>query len=125
MTLIVPSASGRDQQQVIDQSGASPDYIAVYIASYDPINLDASFRRNPPWRTFGHVSITLEETVFWESFINFEFQVFDIPLSVGHNNIAALGFNSYGPNPDGFYAVPYVIKWDFREGVSASMYWFT
>ena len=111
-----PGLVGSGATTFSDDSGRTPLITRVTVTDFSPVELDASFRYNPTWRTFGHISLCCDNTcVLWEYWINFEdriYNTFDFATFL----LEAVGANVI-TDPDGLLVVDLTLRWQLRNSV--------
>lgn len=124
MALVVNNQGGRGEETFQDESGGIVQTARVIVTNLPILEADVSFRRNPPWGTYGHFSISYAgEVVFFESWINFPDQAFYFSDTATFQNTA-----EQLDLPEGLYTttdpntILTVVKWQMRGDALVSIW---
>lgn len=126
MALIVIGGTGRGQRDWIDDSGGILFYVRAIVTNFPVIQADASFRRNPVWYTFGHLSLLYGDfTVIWETWINYPDQTFEMTSTFYtflQSGAEQLGLPAQLYQSDGTPAIDLTFRWQMRGEAAIDVY---
>lgn len=134
MSLVLENLSGRGEA-IVQWNWQAFDQVSIVRAVVTGVvdtAIDQSLRYNPTWYTLGHLSIRHQETLLWQTFLNFPDQLFwvhdyiDRPASIVGGQFALSGgvglSYQYDADEDGISGL--TVAWQMRGNANISQLWF-